>query len=59
MIDKGNFQLWLKNFAKTHCLMLMDYADDSRFTNHPELFYDMTHLNSNGADLFTKISLKK
>jgi hypothetical protein len=59
MIDKGNFQPWLKNFAKTHCLMLMDYADDSRFTNHPELFYDMTHLNSNGADLFTKDFLEK
>lgn len=54
MIDNGNFQPWLKGFAKSYGLLLMDYADDSRFNDHPELFYDMTHLNSKGADLFTK-----
>lgn len=34
--------------------MLIDFSHDRQFIAYPDLFYDATHLNSKGADLFTK-----
>lgn len=31
-----------------------NWNDDKKYTNRPEWFYDMTHLNENGAITFTK-----
>jgi len=35
-----------------------DFDGDSTYVNHPELFYDMSHLNANGADVFTNNLIK-
>jgi len=32
-----------------------NWNDDKKYTNRPEWFYDMTHLNENGAITFTKV----
>lgn len=48
------FRNWLKRYCSIHGIMLTDYSGDKRFVEHPELFYDMSHLNSEGAKIFTK-----
>ena len=32
----------------------MNWNGDTTYTNHPELFYDKTHLNAKGAEAFTR-----
>jgi len=32
----------------------LSWNGDTTYTNHPELFYDMSHLNEVGAALYTK-----
>lgn len=31
----------------------MDYSENKKYYLHPEYFYDMTHLNEKGAEVFS------
>ena len=59
VIGKGNFVPEVKAYANKKGLELMDWNGDTTFTNHPEWFYDMSHLNEEGAQVFTKEFLKR
>ena len=54
IIDEGNFAKDVNKVLKGKGLELMNWNGDTAYTNHPKLFYDMTHLNAKGAELFTK-----
>lgn len=53
-IDNGNFHQFLKEYGKKNHLMVLDWNGDTTYTKHPEWFYDMTHLNKDGATVLTK-----
>ena len=53
-IDKGNFDVDMRTFFSQNALTYLSWNGDTTYTNHPDLFYDMTHLNEKGAMAFTK-----
>lgn len=53
IIDEGNFAKDVNDVLQCKGLKLMNWNGDTTFTNHPELFYDKTHLNAKGAEVFT------
>lgn len=59
IINQGNFVPEVKAFSFKKGLEFMDWNGDTAYTNHPELFYDMTHLNQEGAKVFTREFLKR
>jgi hypothetical protein len=48
----------MKSIAKKYNCNLFDYHDDQRFQNKINLFYNKTHLNNNGARLYSNIVAK-
>ena len=57
-IDKSNFHVFLRKYLDNRNVDYYDFDGDSTYVNHPELFYDMSHLNANGADVFTNNLIK-
>lgn len=53
-ITRHGFIDWLSEYGSKHHLLFYNAMMDSDFLNHPELFYDYTHLNENGAKVFSK-----
>lgn len=51
---RGGEEEWLGMYSVKNQLPFIGSGKDSSFYNHPELFYDMTHLNAKGAELYTK-----
>ncbi len=58
-VDKGNFHRDLKHYCAKKDITYLDWNGDTTYTNHPELFYDVSHLSTVGADLFTKEFVNK
>lgn len=54
VIDNGNFVKDVNDVLLGKGLELMNWNGDTTYTNHPEFFYDKTHLNAKGAEVFTK-----
>ena len=54
IIDHGSFCSEIKRISKQRNVCFMNWNGDTAYTKHPELFYDMTHLNEKGAREFTK-----
>ena len=54
VLNSGGEEEWLEKYSVKNHLPFIDSGKDSSFYNHPELFYDMTHLNAKGAELYTK-----
>ena len=54
VVSNDEFLTWLHRYCKGKGVMLIDFSHDRQFIAYPDLFYDATHLNSKGADLFTK-----
>ena len=54
MIDEGNFAKDVNDVLQGKGMELMNWNGDTTYTNHPKLFYDKTHLNAKGAEVFTK-----
>lgn len=52
---RSEFERWIRYYAARHGVDLLDLQDDERFLKHPTLFYDYTHLNRQGAVLFSQI----
>ena len=53
-VSKGNFHTGMKMFCEQHQLTYWNWNGDTAYIHHPELFYDISHLNTVGADMFTK-----
>lgn len=53
-ISKGNFINFISNYCVNHNIPFLNWNGDTVYTKHSELFYDVDHLNSEGAALFTK-----
>jgi hypothetical protein len=54
VIDNGNFAKDVNDVLHGKGFELMNWNGDTAYINHPELFYDKTHLNAKGAAAFTK-----
>lgn len=54
VVKNSGLEDWIDAYAKKNNLTYYDFGRDAEFYEHPELFYDMTHLNAIGAKLFTK-----
>lgn len=59
IIEKGNFPQFIADYGKKHQIPVLNWNGDKKYTNKPEWFYDMTHLNENGARAFTKDFCKR
>ena len=53
-IEKGNFPQFMADYGKKHQIPVFSWNGDSHFIDKPEWFYDMTHLNEDGAKAFTE-----
>lgn len=53
VIDEGNFIKDVNDVLQFKGLKLLNWNGDTTYTDHPELFYDKTHLNAIGAEAFT------
>lgn len=53
-VIKSDFSKIMENYCTYHHLPYYNWNGDTTYTSHPDLFYDMSHLNSRGADKFTK-----
>ena len=53
-VVKHGFIDWLSNYSSSHHLPFYNAMNDKDFLRHPELFYDYTHLNANGAKVFSR-----
>ena len=51
--NKSGVHKWMAEYGRKHGIETMNYSNDSTYYAHPELFFDATHLNDNGARLFT------
>lgn len=58
-VDGGNFHPFLNEYCEERGLLYLDWNGDTAYINHPELFYDVSHLNTIGADMFTKELVSK
>lgn len=59
IVNTGNFGRELQRYSERKGLEYFDWNGDTVYTNHPELFYDRTHLNSEGAKIFTRDFIQK
>jgi hypothetical protein len=44
---------FLRKYCAQQHIRLMDYSENKKYYLHPEYFYDMTHLNEKGAEVFS------
>ena len=44
----------MKAYGQQQQVKTLDFTGDTTYVNHPDLFFDATHLNDKGARLFTK-----
>lgn len=51
--DNTDFDEWMSNYALNKGVKLIQENKNSLYFNRTELFYDGSHLNSEGADVFT------
>ena len=58
-VDFGNFLPEIEAYCKKHSVDFLSWNGDTAYTNHSELFYDRTHLNADGAKMFTKDFLRR
>lgn len=52
--DNVTFDNWLEEFATEHQTVLLQENKNEYYFNNPSLFYDGSHLNSEGANVFTE-----
>jgi len=49
----------MDDIARNRKVDVLDFVNDTSFTNHPEYFDDDAHLNSQGAEFFTNVVLNR
>lgn len=55
----GGEEEWLKKYSEQTGVAFYAFGKDKNFYEHPEYFYDPTHLNAKGANAFTKEFVKR
>ena len=55
----GGIAEWVMLYCKDKSIEYLNFLDMPDFYHHSELFYDMTHLNEKGAELFTRAFVKR
>ena len=45
---------WMMEYGKQQQIKTLDFTGDTTYVDHPDLFFDATHLNDLGARAFTK-----
>lgn len=55
----GGEEEWLKEYSEQKDVAFYAFGKDSSFYEHPDFFYDPTHLNEKGATVFTKEFVKR
>lgn len=45
---------WMMEYGKQQQIKTLDFTGDTTYVDHPDLFFDATHLNDLGARVFTK-----
>ena len=50
---------WMKAYGKQQHVQTLDFTGDTTYVDHPNLFFDATHLNDKGARIFTGKFLAK
>lgn len=53
-VDNPDFNNWLEDFGRDNNIQVILENKNPYWKEHPELFYDGSHLNSDGADVLTK-----
>ncbi len=53
-IEKGNFPQFVIDYGECHQVPFLNWNGDQKYVLRPEWFYDMTHLNEEGAKFFTE-----
>ena len=53
VVKNNGLEDWIDAYAKKNNIKYYDFGREAVFYEHPELFYDMTHLNAIGAQVFT------
>ncbi len=53
-LDNINFDSWIIDYSNKHGIKLLQENNDCLYYDNPGLFYDGSHLNAEGADIFTK-----
>ena len=53
-VCRHGFIDWISNYCSGRHLPFYNAMMDEDFLKHPDLFYDYTHLNENGARIFTR-----
>ena len=51
----GGVEKWLIDYCQKTGTVFMNFGKMKEFYEHPELFYDMTHLNEQGAAMFSRL----
>ena len=62
LCKRGGVEMWLADYCQKTDTTFMNFGKMKEFYEHPELFYDMTHLNEQGAAMFSRLfveNLKK
>ncbi len=49
----------LKTICKAAKLPLLDFSNDLTFINNPALFFDLDHMNQDGANKFSQLVASK
>ena len=44
----------MKEYGEKKQVQTFDFTGDTTYVDHPQLFFDATHLNDKGAKIFTK-----
>ena len=58
VVKNGGVDKWVADYCKRTGMLFKDYGRMKMFYEHPELFYDMTHLNKQGAKIFSEVVAK-
>lgn len=53
-IPNNQYKKWLCDYCKENNIQLISHVDDTVFLNKPELFVDNSHLNAEGANVFSE-----
>ena len=54
IINKDDYTI-VRNICKKYNIPLLEYENDKRFVGNKELFYESSHLNNEGATVFSKM----
>lgn len=58
LVNKNNYSI-IRPICEQNNIICIDNSNIPYFMNHPELFNDISHLNQNGAEIYTQMFIKQ